>query len=762
MHYKKYISILYFFANLFSNTYSQEFSPLLPDTGYQAIVQKKVDLGGGLVVLSVALAPGFEDLPTLTYYRLKQGAKIGCVYFTNGEDVPNYEYGKTPYETAKQRKEEAYQVMSMLGGEAYFLNASLLSLRSTEKESLNRQKYVDKLEIIISDLKPDVILLNSDCFFPNEKSKDVQLIKTILEQTILQLKKNNRWNDLRIFLQSDDTARGDRIPVLESNGPKQESYFEIAGDIRIHYKSMLKLFPVWIENYQPNYMPVIPKQDGQIKLSKINHPLVPQQLQVLESSIKKIVESEEAPLSVPHLNRLQTVIEKIDYNINHPHRNLSLREARLLFFWKKAIEDYRCAIHNVSIHYNLRDISVTSSQIFFVKIGSIGTWAKNGKTQLIFPGVVKKDWIVDMRQDYSYPLHADTSWVVVSPSIFPFTAPVNEEGYQALHMRNLFTFMAVHEGLHLRDNFVYQRDIPLLSVPHQSIEILTPDVVVNRDNMVIVKITNNLFNTMEGEVLGEDSVVAILPYRISFPPKSASIDSLMLRWKKKYIGGEQHVSLKNKRGRSIGNITYRGMEIGAEHAMPVGVLSVIDHAPLLTALRYIGCTTIDLDTIEISRLEKKSIIIIDEQASEKIRSNIVAQNQIKDWIGAGGEMVVFPQYGPNICPIPDDSIVFHYHNTISSPQDITIDTNKGLYNHPNIIDIKNWYNTRSIISFGDIQAKMNISVNVPMKTKKTKMPLMIERKYGQGSIIYLALSLQSQFYNYNPEIYKLLANLLIR
>jgi hypothetical protein len=74
MHQKRFILILFFSAYFILNTYSQEFSPLLPDMGYQAIVQKKVDLGGGLVVLSIALAPGFEDLPTLTYYRLKQGA----------------------------------------------------------------------------------------------------------------------------------------------------------------------------------------------------------------------------------------------------------------------------------------------------------------------------------------------------------------------------------------------------------------------------------------------------------------------------------------------------------------------------------------------------------------------------------------------------------------------------------------------------------------------------------------------------------------
>jgi LmbE family N-acetylglucosaminyl deacetylase len=762
VHKNRYIFILYFLTFTCSSTYSQEFSYLLPDTGYQALVQKKIDLRGGLVILSIALAPGFEDLPTLAYYRLKQGVKIGCLYFTNGEDVPNYEYGKTSYETAKQRKEEAYQVMSVLGGEAFFLNVPALSLRSLENTSLIRERYANKLETIISEMKPDVILVNSDYFFPDGKSNRIQLLRILLEQTAAQLKKNNQWNDFKIFIQTEDNTRGDRIPVFETNSLNKKSYFEIANDIRSTYKSMLKLFPVWTASYWPCYTTVFPKQNCKIKLSKINHPLIPQTLQTINLSIKKIVESEEDHLSVSYLNRLQSVIQIIDGHINNSrkNRNLNSREVRLLLFWKKAIEDLRCAIHNVTLHYVLRDKSVTASQVFFVKIGPLGTWAKNGKTQLIFPGVVQKKWIVDTRQEYSYPLLADTSWLVISPNNFQLTAPVNEEGYKSLQMRNMFTFMVVHKGSHLRDNFVYQRDIPLLSVPHQSIEILKPDVIANRDSIVLVKITNNLFNAIEGDVLGEDSVVAIMPHHISLPAKAVTIDSLRLNWKKKYIGGEQQVSLKNKRERSIGSITYRGLEIKTEHSVPVGVLSVIDHTPLLGVLRYIGCTVIPLDTIEKSEFKKISAIIFDEQTSVKLRSNMVAQNQLKDWIRDGGTMVMFSQYGPDICPVPDDSVTFQYHNAVLSHQDIMVDINQWSNKNPNIIDIHDLYNEGSIISFGGIQIKANLSVNIPLQIKSTKMPLIVTRKYGQGNIIYIALHLYPQILSIQPETYKLFVNLL--
>ena len=674
MQKKKFILILFFFLYSIPITYSQEFSPLLPDTGYQAVIQKKVDIRGGLVVLSVTLAPGFEDLPALTYYRLKLGAKIGCVYFTNGEDIPNYEYGKIQYETAKQRKEEAYQAISMLGGEAFFINVPALVFHPQEVELLSKG-YIDKLESVISDFKPDIILVNSDYLFPSGKSNRIQAIIKALEQTIQQLKKNNQWYDLKIFLQTDEPKKGDKIPVLETYSLMQKSYFDIANDINNAYKSMRKLFPIWAEFYHPNYVSTYPKSSGKIKLSKINQPSIPQRLQKINSKIKEIVKSNEPPLSISYLNCLQSVIGQIDDDINHFQKNLSLREGKLLLYWKKAIEDYRSALHNVSIQYTLLYKDVTSSQVFFVRIGHLGIWARNNKAQLMFPGVVQKEWIVDARQDYTYPLLADTSWLIVSPKYFPITAPVNEEGYQALQMRYPFTFMVVHEGLDRYDNFVYQKDIPLISVPPQSIEILTPTVVANFDTVVKVIITNNLFNSMKGEVWGEDSTVSVLPLHISLPPKSTSVENMHLKWKRNYSGGEQHISLRNKKGQSVGNIFYREMAIAMESNNSVGVITVIDHSPMVDALRRINCKVINLDTTEINTLEKKSTIIIDEQASEKIRFKSVIQNQLKEWILAGGKMIVMPQYGPHSYQFPDDSVVFKYSDAIISHKDITVDTN---------------------------------------------------------------------------------------
>ncbi len=760
MHYRKLFLIIGFWICVSSDIYSQEISPLLPDTGQLAVVQKKIDLRGGLVVLSIAIAPGFEDMPTLAYFRLKKGAEIGCVYITNGEDFPDYEFGKNAYETAKQRKEEAYQAMSLLNGEAFFLNVPAFMCLSIEDDTAEIGKYFLKLDKVISEIKPDVILLNSDYIFWKGKSKRLQAIEKNVEATLSRLKKTNQWNDLKIFAQSNENSKGDLIQVGEYNIPRKKTYRDIAEDIKMQYRSLKTWFSIWKDSYKPRYISVYPKRNNQPRLSEINSPVIPPRLTEIASAVKEIAESEERRSSENQLNHLYETISKIDFFINHIQKTLSLQEKKLLLFWKDKIEEYRCVLHNVFIPYILRNKEVTASQLFFVKIGSLDPWIKNGNTHLLFPGVIERKWLVDTRQDYSYPLLPDTTWRIISPDVFPLTSPVNEPGYNALQMRNKFTFMVVHQEEQVLDNFVYQKDIPLIAVSPHSLEVLTPYLFANRDSTVVIKITNNVFNAMKGELQAEDSLVSILPHSISLPPKSTMIDSLMLHWKGKYFDGEHEVILKSKKNNSFGSFIYKGLGINTGAKQSVGVFSMIDRTPLLFALQHMGYASIDLDTANIRWSENISTVIIDEESSKNINSNPNVKKKIRDWIWAGGKLVVLPQYIPHTSQVPDDSVVFSYNNSVISMHNINVDTTQFLFHYPNIIDIMKWQNAGSVISYGEIHIKMNMPVNIPITSQSTRMPLMVFRHYGQGVIIYIALNLHPQLLTIQPEAYKFLANIL--
>lgn len=98
---------------------------------------------------------------------------------------------------------------------------------------------------------------------------------------------------------------------------------------------MEKCFPLWSKFYQPNYISVYPKQNVSKKLSKINHPVISKRLSDLESDLAKIVKSKESSLSSVYLDRIEAVIERVDYDINQSQESLSLGEKRLLLYWKK-------------------------------------------------------------------------------------------------------------------------------------------------------------------------------------------------------------------------------------------------------------------------------------------------------------------------------------------------------------------------------------------------------------------------------------------
>jgi hypothetical protein len=285
-------------------------------------------------------------------------------------------------------------------------------------------------------------------------------------------------------------------------------------------------------------------------------------------------------------------------------------------------------------------------------------------------------------------------------------------------------------------------------------------VFANRDSTVVVKITNNLFNAMKGEIQAEDSLVSLLPHRISLPRKSTMMDSLMLHWKDKCFDGEHEVVLKSKKNNSIGKFTYKGIDINTGTKQPIGVFSMIDQTPLLFALQHIGYPYIDLDTADIQCFEKISTVIIDEESSKNVNSHPSMKRKIKDWIWAGGKMVVLPQYGPRANQVPDDSVVFSYNNSIVSMQDINVDTAQFLFHYPNVVEFKKWQSAGSVISYGEIHVKMNMPITIPMKSQRTKMPLMVVRDYGRGIIIYIAFNLHPQLLTIQTEAYKFLANIL--
>ncbi len=106
---------------IFSAAYAQQ-SPYFPRNGAKAAAEDLRQIKNPSVYLVIALAPGFEDRASIANFRIGTGASVAVAYVTNGEDIPSDLNGEMFYQLAARRKEEAYQALSYLGVQSYFLN----------------------------------------------------------------------------------------------------------------------------------------------------------------------------------------------------------------------------------------------------------------------------------------------------------------------------------------------------------------------------------------------------------------------------------------------------------------------------------------------------------------------------------------------------------------------------------------------------------------------------------------------------------------
>ncbi len=205
---------------------------------------------------------------------------------------------------------------------------------------------------------------------------------------------------------------------------------------------------------------------------------------------------------------------------------------------------------------------------------------------------------------------------------------------------------------------------------------------------------------------------------------------------------------------------YKGFDLQIGKKRPIGIITAIDQSPLLIALRRIGYPCVLLDSVNQRSLQQVSTIILDEQSSKKIDAQASTKKQFIDWIMTGGKLIVLPQFDSIGLQIPDDSMTFCYQHPITSSNDLDADMGQSVFKNPNIVNMAKWQNAESVIAYGDLQVKTKMSVLIPVKSQKTKMPLMVIRRYGQGVIIYNAFNLHPQLLTVQAEAYKFLVNIL--
>ncbi|MBM2841155.1 MAG: hypothetical protein HW412_1683 [Bacteroidetes bacterium] len=125
--------------------------------------QAFLDLTNDGVLMCVSAHPDDEDGATLSYYRMKYGAKTYSVFLTRGEGGQN-EKGPELYEDlGVLRTAETEAAGKIQGAEVFFLNFMDFGYSKSATEAFQkwgRNEVLRRLVYIIRKLKPDVIFTN--------------------------------------------------------------------------------------------------------------------------------------------------------------------------------------------------------------------------------------------------------------------------------------------------------------------------------------------------------------------------------------------------------------------------------------------------------------------------------------------------------------------------------------------------------------------------------------------------------------------------
>ncbi len=370
-----------------------------PDTGAVAIAQRCRDIQSNLSVINISLRPGHEDLATLSYLRLEQGAQILSVYITNGETEESDAADLFPYEIAVIRRSEATSALALLESEVHFMNMPDIAGTATSDEIQQqwpRDTMVIRLIRLIGQFKPDLILLSS-----NNSADETLLYDTVIKNLLTAIRELSKqksenklvkelgldpWDVERVAIR--DTAKsGLAVPLTSLHPILKKTYEKIGEEVSLCYRSLFAQREMWKNRYGHQYKIIKPKKG--LRISKLDAHFtgaVPQTLKVLDQNIRttlsRIINKKSNPKS--YVISLIPLLAAVDKAIVGTEESRP-RERRIVLNWKAGLEKLRTALLGITVAYDLSYSLLVERQLVEFRIDSVINMPKGGETTLLFP-----------------------------------------------------------------------------------------------------------------------------------------------------------------------------------------------------------------------------------------------------------------------------------------------------------------------------------------------------------------------------------------
>jgi len=748
-----------------SAAYPQQ-SPYFARNGSHASAQILRELKNPAVYLVIAAAPGFEDRASIAQFRIRDGATVAVAYITNGEDIPSDLNGEMFYQLASRRKEEAYRALAYLGAQSYFLNIPVndfsAGVNCFHPTAALTNTLSGRLDSVLAQVMPDIIVLDRDPLSENKESERTSYLKRLIMNDLRGKKRTSLLSVKRLFVPSAEAVKGAALPVEQRDSVWSESSLQMARRAEGFYASLRRQIPLWDEHAPHRYTQAFPENvKPSLPLDK-GLPEIGQKLKTLLPAINSLGSADKLLNREKRLAMIRRTIALVDSFIQNEAALMDPIDLRVLASWKLQLENLRCEVLGVAIHYSVSDTIITPVQVFFLKFGTFGPVLAGGITQIVFPGVIQKEWIVNEARNSFYSLKDSEQFRILSPRGISLNSTETPQGFAAMQVRTPMVFIVSHRDPDPARNFMYKEEIPLIIAPYRSAEILSPQVMMYRDTVVSVRFRSNVRDESRAVLHLNDAVVSSPDKTLDMQGKNfVEIYTLPLVWKDTLLTSPRQVTIWAGKGNPAGSFTVHPPDVKAAITKNVGICSAVEKSPVLTALHRLGASTTSLDMARFSpsALSDLSVIVVDQFSFDTFARAGRQLDSVEQWLRHGGRLVILPQHGtvPKTALLGDD-VSFTDFSADDCAEKISSDSTDSILYAPNRIDVSQFAGTPFALAYTQLDVKKNGDSKILITSGSRA--LVCERRMDQGKIFYCALNLFPRLLDLQRASYALLANLI--
>jgi len=770
--------ILVVMMGLFACGRFKEPKTYFPETGQNALYQRALDLKHNLSVLSIALRPGYEDLSALAYLRFGKGAQIMNVYVTNGEAMDSDTKSEYPTYRAGTLREEAYRAISLLDGQARFLNMpDIAAARDTHKvrSVWSGDSLRQRLENVLIQFKPDVILLARDWRAGGKSpcwdvlhSDLLRAIKRIIPEGTARLRLDaaytQSWEVDRVFIDEGD-GRGISIPVDDKHSRWKRAYRELGQEAAEEYASLAIQKSLWRRHTEPKYKQVY--SEGQDVLKEIDEGLGSchsENLSAIQGRIDELTDEVMRGKTDDALEKLVSVMESVNLDLTRRYK-FTIKEKRALYQWKWELEKLRCSLQGIEVEYDISDKILTERQLAFLMIKKVKGWkASEGRTDIYFPGVnVEQGWAVNEDLKKKWTLTLGEAYRILTPLKVEYSLPPGQFREASITYGTPFDFYIIHQASSETQSFVYNQRINILFAPRFITEVLTPVVRLIPGEKVAVRLMNISKDDVQDTLKIEDELASSSEVPFIFDTKEEWLqDTLHLSWRSDPKEGSYIVPLRIY-DTDVANIVARKFNAEIDPSKKVGVIMGLEDSPIESTLERMNVQFMNVDVnAALSRqIEKVDVLIVDQRVLS-LKPDIISQAKaLSDFVHRGGHLIILTQDADTWNERPLwEGISLESNVLLDENTSVVMDDMAPLFSSPNRITSTDWSGWLFLRAYNGVSAGDIENVQVPLRTENQSLPLIVVSESGSGQMTYVDLALAPQWLNIHPGSFKLLANLI--